>query len=282
MRTDKKAALILKLKQNKLIRFCFYPYQNLKRFILKKTFKNSKHGKRLLLLKNKFEGRRCFIIGNGPSLTPEDLDKIKNEYSFAANKIFYIYDKTEWRPTFYSCGDPEVYITIKDYFLSCDIEYKFLSRLCGIPKKIDNSLYPFYPHDGRFCINKYNFSPPFISENVNEFISLGGTVTFTNIQLAIYMGFKEIYLLGVDHNYALTQDGSGKINKDDSIKVYFEGMPKSDLPAIHNINETTKAYQAAREYADNHGIKIYNATRGGKLEAFERIDFDTLFKEDIL
>ena len=41
--------------------------------------------------------------------------------------------------------------------------------------------------------------------------------------------------------------------------------------------ENLLAYQAAREYADRHGIKIYNATRGGKLEVFERVDFDSLF-----
>lgn len=37
-------------------------------------------------------------------------------------------------------------------------------------------------------------------------------------------------------------------------------------------------YQAARRYAETHGIKIYNATRGGELEVFERVDFDSLFR----
>ena len=38
-----------------------------------------------------------------------------------------------------------------------------------------------------------------------------------------------------------------------------------------------EGYMCAKEYAERHEIKIYNATRGGKLEVFERVDFDSLF-----
>ncbi len=43
------------------------------------------------------------------------------------------------------------------------------------------------------------------------------------------------------------------------------------------------AFNVAKEYADQNGVKIYNATRGGMLESFERIDLDSLFsnKEEI-
>ena len=64
--------------------------------------------KSLAEFKNKYAGKRCFIIGNGPSLTPSDLDLIKGEYSFAANRIYYIFEKTEWRPTFYCNQDLNV------------------------------------------------------------------------------------------------------------------------------------------------------------------------------
>ena len=40
---------------------------------------------------------------------------------------------------------------------------------------------------------------------------------------------------------------------------------------------TFSAYEVAKENAEKKGIKIYNATRGGKLEVFERVDFDSLF-----
>ena len=50
------------------------------------------------------KGKRCFVIGNGPSLKVSDLERIKNEDCFAANRIFKIFPNTTWRPT--SCCPP--------------------------------------------------------------------------------------------------------------------------------------------------------------------------------
>lgn len=70
----------------------------------------------LKTLKGIHAGKRCFIIGNGPSLCAEDLDKLKDEYTFAANRIYEIFYLTEWRPTYYFVVDvpirPEVYAAI--------------------------------------------------------------------------------------------------------------------------------------------------------------------------
>ena len=64
--------------------------------------------KNLEQCKNKYKGKRCFIIGNGPSLTKEDLEKLKGEYTFASNKIYKLFDKTSWRPDFYAIFDENV------------------------------------------------------------------------------------------------------------------------------------------------------------------------------
>lgn len=53
---------------------------------------------KLVSYKNKHKGERCFLVTNGPSLTMDDLNKIKNETSIGCNRIFSIFDKTEWRP----------------------------------------------------------------------------------------------------------------------------------------------------------------------------------------
>lgn len=88
------------------------------------------------------------------------------------------------------------------------------------------------------------------------------------------MGFKEIYLLGVDHNYSVEKAPDGRIISHGAKKDHF-----SDDDKVANIPEVFKSalsYEAAEKYAKTHGIKIYNATRGGKLETFERVDFDTI------
>ena len=48
--------------------------------------------------------------------------------------------------------------------------------------------------------------------------------------------------------------------------------------SVQNIEMFDQSYIAARRFAEKHGVKIYNATRGGKLEVFERVNFDKLFR----
>ena len=118
---------------------------------------------------------------------------------------------------------------------------------------------------------------PNFSDNMD--IYWGGTVAYTAMQMAVYMGFKEIYLIGVDHNFRVSQDSNGNIKVDNSVKDYFCDNYNSDKDELYipNLNNSTKAYMAAKKYCDEHDVTIYNATRGGKLEVFERVDFDKLF-----
>ncbi len=60
---------------------------------------------RTAALRDCHRGRRGFIVGNGPSLRMEDLDRLQSEISFGSNKIYLAFDKTAWRPTYYSVID---------------------------------------------------------------------------------------------------------------------------------------------------------------------------------
>jgi hypothetical protein len=95
------------------------------------------------------------------------------------------------------------------------------------------------------------------------------------LQMAVYMGFKEIYLLGVDCNYASIIDENGKIQTNNLIKDHFFDDNK-ETEIFANVNNQVLSYKAAEKYCRENGIKIYNATRGGKLEVFERIDFNKI------
>lgn len=98
---------------------------------------------------------------------------------------------------------------------------------------------------------------------------IGTTVTYTCMQLAVYMGFREIYLLGVDFSY-------GNSKKNISYTHFYESY-KPEEKGIGYVKQVTLAYESAKQYTDSHEIKIYNVTRGGKLGIFERVDFDSLF-----
>ncbi|NQU09812.1 hypothetical protein HQ590_03405, partial [bacterium] len=60
---------------------------------------------RLAAYRNRHRGRRCFVLGNGPSLRTADLDRLQTEITFASNKIYLAFDQTAWRPTYYTVVD---------------------------------------------------------------------------------------------------------------------------------------------------------------------------------
>lgn len=245
-----------------------------------------KFSKPLKRFKNIHQGERCFVIGNGPSLRASDLDRLKDEKSFAANKIFKIFDKTVWRPTYYVTQDGNVYSSIFDEILdisnACDCCFMYGNGYRALPKAIrkKDNIYFFNSYTKKNEKGESEFSDD-ISVGVNN----GFTVTFASLQIAVYMGFKEIYLLGCDNSYARNADMNGNDKKEANTsdhfytEAYFETT--SDIehtPQGAPVDFMDGAYKIAKEYGDKHGIKIYNATRGGALEVFPRVDFDKIWQ----
>lgn len=242
-----------------------------------KNFTNTRYGKKLKTLKDINCNKRCFIIGNGPSLSAEDLNKIhKNgDISFASNSVYKIFSSTDWRPTYYVCEDLLVLEDIYDKINSLDIKYKFspIDTKWYHNIKINNAYY--FP----LTYKLHKEIPLSFTQDISKYVFCKGTVTTTCMQLAAYMGCKEIYLLGVDHSYKQTVDDNGNVSTDNSVTDYFTKdyaatMENKNIP---NLQATTRSYQQAKEHCDNNNIMVYNATRGGKLEVFPRVNFDDLF-----
>lgn len=235
--------------------------------------------KKIKKLKSRRSSEVCFVIGNGPSLKAEDLSKLYQLEipTFAANRIYKIFDKTYWRPTYYSCEDPVIIRDIEDQINSIDCQYKFIPIDLKWYHEINiNNAYYFNMDYRRDDDIDYGFY-----DELSERVTCNGTVTITAIQFAVYMGYKEIYLIGVDHSYARMIDNNGNVIEDKSIKDYFDDSYddgiKNDL--VHNMDDATKSFFRTKQHFGPKGIHIYNATRGGKLEVFPRVDLDTFFKE---
>ena len=246
-------------------------YSNVAR---KQRRENKAELEQLKLLKGTYDGKRCFIIGTGPSLRIEDLESLKNEYTFAPNRIFELFDKTDWRPTFYICQDHTIIDKFRDQIKSVECRLAFLPA--DHKSEFKNDKFRFFVLKEQLY---YPGAAPF-SEDASKSIGQGFTVTYGAIQMAIYMGFTEIYLLGVDNNYNIIRDAKGRpVKKSNSEANYSKGisefMPMQNLP---RVEESTIAYETAEKVSRNRGVRIYNATRGGKLEAFERVNFDSIKK----
>lgn len=268
--------IIFKVKHNKLVRNILKPYMETRARIREIEFHKSKYPEKIRKYKNLYKGQRCFIIGNGPSLKPEDLDRIKDEYTFAANRIYNIYSKTCWRPTFYVSTDMDILKKEKENIKKWNHPIMFINydakEIFGIDDH--NVIYIFLK--GKFEKIRNRFVQNGVSNDVSAYSTKTQTVTCVSMELAMYMGFEEIYLLGVDHNFAKYVGSDGKLVVDNSINSYFSGMKGGDSQAILYVDDTTACYKVVKEYADDNNVKIYNATRGGKLEVYKRVDFDSI------
>ena len=229
-------------------------------------------------LKDKYKGQRCFVIGNGPSLTVEDLEHLKDEVTFASNGIYKIFAKTDWRPTYYAIFDEGVGkrkdIAENASKLSClkffrQEGYLVYRKIAG-PKCYIHSWYS----------RKYLDRPEF-SENLLEGVYSIATVTYCMIQIARWMGFEEIYILGADNRYAYSRLKDGTVVKNEGVASYFSetGEKMPDPSSAVSTWEMDAAYEYAEKYSKEHGFRIYNATRGGFLEKFERVSLDEVLSK---
>lgn len=259
---DLKNALVIKtddviVEESRNIRIIDYEYMN------KTIYQSWK--KELERFKNCHYGKRIFIVATGPSIRVEDLEKLKDshELTISMNGIIYFLEKTTWRPDYYVISDGEM---IRTY----ETELEREKYLRNTEKFFSDNYLKFWEkkHDSTYHGFR-QIQKPYEIEFSNDFseqVYAGYTVVYSCIQLAVYMGIKEIYLLGCD--FSFSQDMKAQNNHCYRKKVEFYTF---------NFDGALKGYLCAKKYADENGLKIYNATRGGKLEVFERVDFDSLF-----
>ena len=251
-------------------------YSNPK-FYISEYFCISKNKERLKKFNNKYTGKRCFIIGNGPSLNKIDISLMKNEYTFGVNAIYTNYDKMGFYPTFWAIED----------ILVAEDRGKEISEFKGSVKFYGAYLNKFITKDEMTIyinfVQKsiYNDFPKF-SKDAFRIIYFGGTVSYLCMQLAYYMGFSEVYLVGFDHNYTIPKEaivrGAEILSTSDDPNhfspTYFGKGKRWHDPKVERME---LSYRKAKISFEESGKKIYNATFGGQLEVFERRDYHSLF-----
>lgn len=228
----------------------------------------------LFKFKNIHEGETCFIIGLGPSLNADDLSLLHRNHiiSFSVNDIARIYKETEWRPEYFAMTD-------KNAFLEPELAYP--EQICTKNAFLAEEQEEFWKNNSsekniRFH-RRYNLpdmEEELFSEDVAKACGNGGTCIYICLQIAVYMGFKNIYLLGID----LTDMSQG-VHQLPIYKHFY--CEEEDLTSRLFLDWILKGYKAAYKFANSHGIHIYNATRGGYLEIFDRVNFDSLFKNGV-
>lgn len=225
-----------------------------------------------LSYKNSHKGESCFVLGSGPSLKAEDLDELykNNIWCFAANKIFKIFEYTRWRPDYYVATDRRILKFYKDDIVSLPLKEKFIAYYSDkSQQEFYNSLIDQKAKIFEIVENTSEEGVNF-SEDPSRFLVEGRTVIYAMMQIARYMGFTNMYLLGVDFDYK-DKTGYDKGANDHFCKDYIkEGEEVLITPEM----EAKKTFSSAEKYSRDNNFRIFNSTRGGKLEVFERIPFE--------
>lgn len=232
---------------------------------------------RMKRFKNKHQKSRAFIIGNGPSLRADDLNKLINEITFTSNKIYLIFDRTDWRPTYYCVEDS----------LVAQQNIKEINEIQGprklFPKRFREWLPDRIPGAVYFNLLWTDFYPgkPKFSKEAFPTFYWGSTVTYTHMQLAAYMGITTVYLLGVDFYFKLPPGFSINdkilVSSGEANHFHPDYRKKGEEWHAPNLAVQLQSYTAAKEFTHGNDLRIFNASRQTHLTIFETVDFDSLF-----
>jgi hypothetical protein len=107
----------------------------------------------------------------------------------------------------------------------------------------------------------------------------GSTVTMVAIQLAYYMGFREVVLIGVDHSYKFEGTPHAEVTSqgDDPNHFNDQYFGKGFRWHLPDLEGSELSYRVANHVFRQSGRRIINATVGGKLQVFPKVDYYSLF-----
>jgi hypothetical protein len=235
------------------------------------------HGRRnrrsLEQLRDSYRGERCFVMGNGPSLHKTDVTLLRDEVTIASNGIFLLFDEMGYKPTF---------LTVEDRLVAEDRATE-LNSINGTQK--------IFPRDLEYCLKldewtlylnfarEYEDFPKFSGE-LDRIAYWGGTVSVLNLQLAYHLGCNPIYLIGFDHSYAVPTGVKDSpvitSEREDPNHFHPDYFGKGYRWHDPQIDRMEAGFQACHDFLEVHGVEVYNATAGGKLEIFDRVEYGSI------
>jgi hypothetical protein len=239
--------------------------------------------------RNRHRGRRCFILGSGPSILEQDLTPLEDEIVMTQNH-FHAHDQI-------GAISPEYHVVVPKYqprAFDPDWIAWFESMEAALPEKTafflgTNTRYLVERHGffkGRAYYMSTGYRAAFLNRartDITRQVMEIPTVLIQCLIIALYMGFREIVLLGMDLDQICRMEdrdrvrfyGNSQITRNDSEKGIERG---SDLTGEGWLSRWIIWHQCRllREAAGKKGVRIINATRGGLLNAFDRAGYEEL------
>ena len=227
--------------------------------------------------RNMYAGRRCFVIGNGPSLNKQDLAPLGNEITIVMNAFNRHPIIKKWQPTFLCMADPPETLPPEELAL----ELKNIAAQAH-----------FFRIEHKEIFDKHRFIDPekvyYLKTNglprsdwpaSRHGIDLTRTIpgcqstAHMAIMIALFLGCSPIYLIGLDHDW---------LAQPIVATHFYEGGPDFSRYSYKQMMEIMlnvwTIHEWIKDVASKQGVVIYNATDGGFLDVFERADYKSIIK----
>jgi len=224
-----------------------------------------RHSKRVLEeFRNRYRGSRCVIIGNGPSLNQMDLDVLRAEYTFGLNRIYLLFPKWGFQTTFL--------VAINRFVIK---QYRKEIHAQNLVKILNWRHRESFPPDEKTVYVCSSPGREMDGDILTGYFTGGGTVTNVALEMAYYLGFEEVILIGIDHTYSAKGEPgmpmrSTQADKDHFDPTYFGPGAVWQLPNYMTMEE---GYWRAKHLFESNGRQVVDGTFNGNLQIFPKVDF---------
>ena len=229
----------------------------------------------------------CFIIGGGPSIKNQNLNLLKNKFTIVHNAFFLLKDDYDFKPSLYVIEDP---LPAEDNSIELnkinDIDLVIPLKLKKFIKNRKNVTYINFDYtyiDSRETTKDKNLEFKF-SEDLTKKGFWGGTVVYFSLQIAYFLGFKKIYLFGVDLSYKIPEsakiDGSIITSTDsDDNHLHKDWFGKGKRWHFPRQDRMQAAIEQSVKFLSKKGVKVYNFSPISKIKGAKNLDFDKFIHE---
>ena len=240
-------------------------------------------------LRNIHAGKRCFLVGNGPSLNSQDLKLLKDEVAIVATSFFRHPDAKVINPSYWVFADPYFWQEPEKHFMPA--MNQAIQKGVATKLFVPTGGFPFFSafnagplidlHFYHYDQSRESVAPIDFSQGIPQY---GQNVMTVCLMLALYLQCNPIYFIGCDRDY--TRVTKEEYEDASIIHFYSEGVNKfsSYMPWEQwdaAMKRTNYEYDKLRAYGDRWGFDIYNATAGGCFDVFPRVQYESLFARSV-
>lgn len=221
---------------------------------------------------NKNEDIKDFlVVGNGPSLEKADLEALSYMPSIASNKIDLLFESTTWRPTYVTICDPLLAYKLRNYKFD-GVEQLFCSdRIYPLLRGAKCKLLPWKNMPFQEAYDIYTHKGKFDVDPRSGFFE-GYSVTVQNIQFAIWLGAKRIFIVGCDHFYdeQKIEKHGAKVSHEGCNHFHKDYRKPGELVNNAPVMLMNLGYEIVKEAAKQSGVEIINISKNSYLDTFLR------------